>query len=117
VGAVPSESQSGGAHSRRVIFIDLARALAAVFMLYGHTVSALLAPRYQTGTWFEIWVFQRGLTSTLFLLLSGFAFSIATGRHWASHAQYLAGDAQASSPVLAVRAARLRAALPRPAVR
>jgi uncharacterized membrane protein len=84
---VSSESQSGGVHSRRVVFIDLARALAAVFMLYGHTVSALLAPRYQTGTWFEIWVFQRGLTSTLFLLLSGFAFSIATGRHWASHAQ------------------------------
>ncbi len=86
------ESQSGGEHSRprshtRVIFIDLARALAAVFMLYGHTVSALLDPRYQTGTWFDIWVFQRGLTSTLFLLLSGFAFSIATGRHWASHGQ------------------------------
>jgi acyltransferase len=84
---VSSESQSGGVHSRRVIFIDLARALAAVFMLYGHTVSALLAPRYQTGTWFEIWVFQRGLTSTLFLLLSGFAFSIATGRHWSLHGQ------------------------------
>jgi uncharacterized membrane protein len=84
---VSSQSQSGGVHSRRVIFIDLARALAAVFMLYGHTVSALLAPRYQTGTWFDIWVFQRGLTSTLFLLLSGFAFSIATGRHWSSHAQ------------------------------
>jgi acyltransferase len=82
---VSSESQSGGVHSRRVIFIDLARALAAVFMLYGHTVSALLAPRYQTGTWFDIWVFQRGLTSTLFLLLSGFAFSIATGRHWSAH--------------------------------
>jgi uncharacterized membrane protein len=84
---VSSESQSGGVHSRRVIFIDLARALAAVFMLYGHTVSVLLAPRYQTGTWFDIWVFQRGLTSTLFLLLSGFAFSIATGRHWSSHGQ------------------------------
>ena len=84
---VSTESQSGGVHSRRVIFIDLARALAAVFMLYGHTVSALLAPRYQTGTWFDIWVFQRGLTSTLFLLLSGFAFSIATGRHWTSHVQ------------------------------
>jgi uncharacterized membrane protein len=65
----------------------LARALAAVFMLYGHTVSALLAPRYQTGTWFDIWVFQRGLTSSLFLLLSGFAFSIATGRHWSLHGQ------------------------------
>src|SRR5512145_2106208 len=54
-------------------------------MLYGHSVSALLAPRYQTGTWFDVSVFQRGLTSTLFLLLSGFAFSIATGRHWSSH--------------------------------
>jgi uncharacterized membrane protein len=84
---VSTESQSGGVHSRRVIFIDLARALAALFMLYGHTVSALLAPRYQTGTWFEIWVFQRGLTSTLFLLLAGFAFSIATGRRWGSHGQ------------------------------
>ena len=31
-------------------------------------------------------MFQRGLTSSLFLLLSGFAFSIATGRHWVSHA-------------------------------
>jgi uncharacterized membrane protein len=71
--------------SHRVVFIDLARALAVVFMLYGHTVAALLAPRYQTGTWFDVWLFQRGLTSSLFLLLSGFAFSVATTRHWASH--------------------------------
>jgi uncharacterized membrane protein len=71
--------------SHRVVFIDLARALAVVFMLYGHTVNALLAPRYQTGTWFDVWLFQRGLTSSLFLLLSGFAFSVATTRHWASH--------------------------------
>ncbi|HLG57763.1 MAG TPA: heparan-alpha-glucosaminide N-acetyltransferase domain-containing protein [Vicinamibacterales bacterium] len=80
-----SDSPAGGVHAHRVIFIDLARALAAVFMMYGHTVSALLAPGYQKGAWFEIWVFQRGLTSSLFLLLSGFAFSIATGRHWSSH--------------------------------
>jgi uncharacterized membrane protein len=71
--------------SHRVAFIDLARALAVVFMLYGHTVNALLAPRYQVGTWFDIWQFQRGLTSSLFLLLSGFAFSVATTRHWTSH--------------------------------
>ena len=69
----------------RVVFIDLARALAVVFMLYGHTVNALLAPTYQVGPWFDAWQFQRGLTSSLFLLLSGFAFSIATSRHWASH--------------------------------
>jgi len=33
-----------GAHAHRVIFIDLARALAAVFMVYGHAIDALLAP-------------------------------------------------------------------------
>ena len=54
-------------------------------MLYGHSVDALLAHAYRVGTWFEVWTFQRGLTSSLFLLLSGFAFSIATVRHWSSH--------------------------------
>jgi uncharacterized membrane protein len=68
-----------------VIFIDLARALAVVFMLYGHAIDALLAPMYKTGAWHTAWQFQRGLTSSLFLLLSGFAFSVATGRHWTSH--------------------------------
>jgi uncharacterized membrane protein len=72
-------------HAHRVIFIDLARALAVVFMLYGHTLDALLAPEYRAGTWYDVWQFQRGLTSSLFLTLSGFAFSIATARHWASH--------------------------------
>jgi hypothetical protein len=54
-------------------------------MVYGHTISALLAPGYRAGPWYDAWVFQRGLTSSLFLLLSGFAFSIATTRHWHSH--------------------------------
>jgi len=74
-----------GAHAHRVIFIDLARALAAVFMVYGHAIDALLAPEYKTGLWHDAWQFQRGLTSALFLMLSGFAFSVATGRHWTSH--------------------------------
>lgn len=65
--------------------MDLARALAVLFMLYGHTVDALLAPAYRSGAIFDVWQFQRGLTSCLFLLLSGFAFSIATARHWSSH--------------------------------
>ena len=79
---------STGVHARRVIFIDLGRALAVTFMLYGHTVSALLAPEYQVGVWFQVWQFQRGLTSSLFLLLGGFAFSVATTRHWASHIRW-----------------------------
>src|SRR4051812_22296045 len=77
-----------GVHARRVIFIDLARALAVVFMVYGHSVDALLAQQYRAGTWFEIWQFQRGLTSCLFLMLSGFAFSIATARRWPSHVKF-----------------------------
>jgi uncharacterized membrane protein len=74
-----------GAHAHRVIFIDLGRFLALIFMLYGHTVSALLSPAYQRGAWFEVWQFQRGLTASLFLLLSGLAFSVATSRHWGAH--------------------------------
>jgi len=81
----PERSREGGGRSRRVIFIDLARALAVVFMLYGHAIDGLLDPQYRTGTWFDVWTFQRGLTSCLFLLLSGFAFSIATARHWTLH--------------------------------
>ena len=74
-----------GVHARRVIFIDLARALAVVLMVSGHTSSALLATSYRQGNWIHVWEFQRGLTSALFLLLSGFAFSVATTRHWTSH--------------------------------
>jgi hypothetical protein len=85
--AVTTVPPSAG-RPHRVIFIDLGRFLALVFMLYGHTVSALLAPEYQRGTWFEVWNFQRGLTSSLFLLLSGFAFSVATSRHWSSHQSF-----------------------------
>jgi uncharacterized membrane protein len=74
-----------GVHARRVIFIDLARALAVVLMVSGHTSSALLASSFRAGNWVHAWEFQRGLTSALFLLLSGFAFSVATTRHWATH--------------------------------
>jgi uncharacterized membrane protein len=79
---------AAGVQARRVIFIDLGRALAVTFMLYGHTASALLAPDYQVGTWFRVWQFQRGLTSSLFLMLGGFAFSVATSRHWISHIRW-----------------------------
>ena len=68
-----------------MIFIDLARALAVVLMISGHTSSALLSASYRSSEWFNVWQFQRGLTSALFLLLSGFAFSVATSRHWSSH--------------------------------
>src|SRR5688572_7892904 len=84
--AAASSTTSASAHSaRRVIFIDLVRALAVAFMLYGHTTAALLAPEYQVGRWFDIWLFQRGPTSSLFRMLGGLAFSLAPSGHWSSH--------------------------------
>jgi surface polysaccharide O-acyltransferase-like enzyme len=85
----------------RVIFIDLARFMAVVMMVYGHTASAVLAPRFRSGTWFELWTFQRGITSSLFLLVSGFAFAVATSRRWAVHGRW--------SPAVARRLRRFAA--------
>jgi len=81
--APPPSAARPGAH--RVIFVDLARALAVALMVQGHTLEALLDRAYQSAPWYSAWVFQRGLTSCLFLTLSGFTFSVATLRHWKNH--------------------------------
>jgi surface polysaccharide O-acyltransferase-like enzyme len=65
-----------------VVFVDLARAGAVLFMIQGHTLAVMLETRYDDAPWFPWWLFLRGLTSCLFLLLSGFAFSVVTDRHW-----------------------------------
>ena len=67
------------------MFVDLARSLAAALMVQGHTLDALLDKSYQTRAWAPVWMFQRGLTSCLFLTLSGFVFSVATTRRWHNH--------------------------------
>ncbi len=82
---------SGGVRSHRVIFIDLARAMAVVLMVFGHTFSALLSDAYRVGDWVDVWTFQRGLTSGFFLLLAGLAFSVATSRHWPAHTHVSVG--------------------------
>lgn len=76
---------AAGTGARRVIFIDLARALAVVLMVQGHTLDVLLDRSYLSDAAITAWTFQRGLTSCLFLILSGFAFSVVTRRRWASH--------------------------------
>ena len=45
----------------------------------------MLTIEARTGTAFDIWSLVRGLTACMFLLLSGFAFTFATHRHWADH--------------------------------
>lgn len=65
-----------------MLFVDLARACAVLFMIQGHTLNALLDPRFSGGALGDGWLFLRGLTSCTFLTLSGFSFSMATDRYW-----------------------------------
>lgn len=66
--------------------VDLARALAVLLMIQGHSLNVLLAPELQANLTLDAWLFIRGLTSCLFFFLSGFAFAVATARHWDSFA-------------------------------
>lgn len=61
----------------RVVFLDVLRLIAAVQMVQGHTLDALLSERERAGRWFQIWTSARGLTSTTFLVCAGMAFALA----------------------------------------
>ena len=71
----------------RLLAVDLARVLAILFMVQGHTLDVLLAPAYREGFLWDKWLYLRGLTAPTFFMLSGFSFFIATSRHWESHLQ------------------------------
>jgi len=72
--------------SARSAFIDIARAIAVLMMLQGHTLHAVLSNDARTGPLYLLWSFARGQTSCTFLLLSGFVFTLATHRHWIDRA-------------------------------
>lgn len=66
--------------ARRLPALDVARALGVVAMVFGHTLDALLAPEVrETAAVVAYWK-ARGLTAPLFLLVSGWAVTIALGR-------------------------------------
>jgi len=69
----------------RSVFLDLARAVAILMMLQGHTLHTVLAVESRAGAAFYIWSLLRGLTACMFLMLAGFVFTFATHRHWADH--------------------------------
>ena len=66
----------------RILFVDLARAVAVLLMVQGHTIDALLHPDFRTSLQYNAWLYLRGLTSCTFLFLSGAAFSLTGLRHW-----------------------------------
>ncbi|MGE0039970.1 MAG: heparan-alpha-glucosaminide N-acetyltransferase domain-containing protein [Vicinamibacterales bacterium] len=76
---------SRAASPARIVFIDLARALAVLMMIQGHTIDTLLVPEARAGVAYEAWLFLRGLTSVSFLTLSGIAVSVTAMRHWDDH--------------------------------
>jgi surface polysaccharide O-acyltransferase-like enzyme len=79
--AVADERAAPVSRPGRVVFVDLARVVAILLMVQGHTLDALLAPEYRTSAAFHAWSFGRGLTSCLFFFLAGFAFALATYTH------------------------------------
>jgi uncharacterized membrane protein len=64
----------------RLPALDAARALGVVAMVVGHTLDAVLSPAARAAPWaVEYWK-ARGLTAPLFLLVSGWAVSVAIQR-------------------------------------
>ena len=52
-------------------------------MIQGHTLHVLLAPQYRQGTFFDLWLYFRGLTAPVFLALAGCSFFVVTMRMFA----------------------------------
>jgi acyltransferase len=70
----------------RIPALDAARALGVVAMVCGHTLDALLAPAVRAEPSMVFYWKARGLTAPLFLLVSGWAVSVAIARSGAQGA-------------------------------
>lgn len=81
-GSVAAPAGTSPATGGRILFVDLARAVAVLLMVQGHTIDALLDQDYRTSLTYNAWLYLRGLTSCTFLFLSGAAFSLTALRHW-----------------------------------
>ncbi|MBN2343880.1 MAG: DUF1624 domain-containing protein [Deltaproteobacteria bacterium] len=66
----------------RVVFIDQARAFALTMMLVGHTLHHFLGEPWRSGEAYNEYQFFRGITSALFLMVSGFSFVVASFKYW-----------------------------------
>lgn len=71
------EQNSQSSNKKRILFIDLLRALAVVMMVEGHTVDLLLADSYRAydSLYYNLWNFVRGFTAPIFLFSTGTVFA------------------------------------------
>jgi peptidoglycan/LPS O-acetylase OafA/YrhL len=64
----------------RIAALDAARAVGVVAMVFGHTLDALLAPAVRAHAAIDLYWKARGLTAPLFLVVSGWAVTVAIRR-------------------------------------
>jgi acyltransferase len=78
--AAPPATRAGQTARPRLAALDAARALGVLAMVMGHTLDAVLSPAArQTPAMVQYW-HARGLTAPLFLLVSGWAVTLAISR-------------------------------------
>ncbi len=70
-------SEPAAAPKQRLIFLDAARAVAIVLMVFAHFTDQLLAPALHQGPFGTAYAATRGFTAPLFFVLSGWAFAVS----------------------------------------
>ncbi|AFN73629.1 Hypothetical protein MROS_0386 [Melioribacter roseus P3M-2] len=62
---------------RRIIYLDLMRALAVLMMVEGHTTDTFLADQFRNpDSWlYQLWLIKRGITAPIFMFTSGVVFT------------------------------------------
>lgn len=76
----PAPAAPSGAPRPRLAALDAARALGVVAMVMGHTLDAVLSPAARQSPAMVSYWHARGLTAPLFLLVSGWAVTLAIAR-------------------------------------
>jgi acyltransferase len=88
---VADTTNQPAAGPRRIPALDAARALGVIAMVCGHTLDAVLAPAIRGDPAVVLYWKARGLTAPLFMLVSGWAVSVAISRSGARGADVLRG--------------------------
>ncbi|MFZ1290982.1 MAG: heparan-alpha-glucosaminide N-acetyltransferase domain-containing protein [Melioribacteraceae bacterium] len=62
---------------KRIVFIDLMRALAVIMMIQGHTTDTFLSDEYRNteSVAYNFWLTMRGFTAPIFMFSSGLIFT------------------------------------------
>lgn len=62
---------------KRIIYVDIMRAIAVIMMIQGHTVDTLLASEYRTmdSIAYSVWHAFRGFTAPIFMFTAGLIFT------------------------------------------